>query len=168
MAIGNSLARAWRARAIRFVLALSASLALFGCTEVVQPTSTPVVFEPTPAPAGTRAQVLAGGDPLLIAAMAQPQELPPGDAESGNALYTDLGCTACHTLGSDTNVGPGFQGVYARAATRTDLSADDYIVESITRPSAFIVDGYTNVMQVFDYLSDQELADLVAFLKTVE
>ena len=166
--VGNSLARTGHVRAVLLAIGLFACFAVIGCTEVVQPTSTPIVFEPTPAPAGTRAQVLAGGDPLLVALMAQPQELPPGNAATGNALYSDLGCTACHTLGADTNVGPGFQGVYARAGTRTELSADDYIVESITRPSAYIVEGYTNVMQVFDYLSDQELADLIAFLKTLE
>lgn len=143
------------------------AIALGACTEVAQPTSTPVVFEPTSAPAGTRAQVLAGGDPLLIAMLSQPQELPEGDAASGEELYTSLGCVACHTLTDEMLVGPGFRGVYERAATRTDLSAEDYLVESITQPAAFVVEGFTNSMQVFDYLSDQELADLVAFLQTV-
>ena len=150
------------------LVGICVAIAMIGCTEVVQPTSTPVPFDPTAAPVGTRAQVLAGGDPLALAALAQPKELPPGDADSGNDLYTTLGCTACHTLTSETVVGPGFQDVYERAATRTDLSADDYLVESITRPSAHIVDGFSNVMQVFDYLTDQELADLLAFLKTVQ
>lgn len=168
MLAGNLLA--WRAlsRIVALSVGVSAAVVLMGCTEVVQPTSTPVTFDPTAAPAGTRAQVLAGGDPLALAALAQPKELPPGDADSGNDLYTSLGCTACHTLTSETVVGPGFQDVYERAAARTDQSADDYLVESITRPSAYIVDGFSNVMQVFDYLSDQELADLLAFLKTVQ
>lgn len=166
---GDASART-RARrtAIGLAVAICGALALVACTEIVQPTATAVVFEPTPAPAGTRAQVLAGGDPLLLAAIAQPKELPPGDAAAGEGLYTSLGCTACHTLDSETVVGPGFQGVYARAATRTELSADDYIVESLTKPAAYLVDGFTNVMQVFDYLSDQEIADIIAFLKTVQ
>ena len=154
--------------AVIIAIVASVAIALTACTEIIQPTATPVEFDPTPAPAGTRAQVLAGGDPIALAALAQPKELPPGDADSGEGLYTGLGCTACHTLGSDTLVGPGFQGIYARAATRTELSADDYISESLTKPAAFLVDGFTNVMQVFDYLSDQEIADIIAFLKTVQ
>ena len=162
-----------RVRHMRVPVTLSivvacATLIVAACTEVVQPTSTPVVFEPTPAPAGTRAQVLAGADPLTLAMLAQPRELPSGTATAGEALYTGLGCTACHTLTDETLVGPGFSGIYARAGTRTDMSADDYIVESLTRPAAFVVDGFTNTMQVFDYLSDQEIADIIAFLKTVD
>ena len=166
---GNKFERQCAARVAAVVAVVAcAAVALAACTEIIQPTATPVEFEPTPAPAGTRAQVLAGGDALALVALAQPKELPPGDAASGQDLYTGLGCTACHTLGSDTLVGPGFQGIYARAATRTDLSADDYISESLTKPAAFLVDGFTNVMQVFDYLSDQEIADIIAFLKTVQ
>ena len=166
---GNRLARHRAARvAVGLAVAMCTAIALIACTEIVQPTSTPVVFDPTPAPAGTRDQILAGADPLTLVALAQPKELPPGNADSGEGLYTSLGCTACHTLDSETVVGPGFQGVYARAATRTELSADEYIAQSLTEPAAYLVDGFTNVMQVFDYLSDQEVADIIAFLKTVQ
>ena len=166
---GNGAARLRAPRiAILIAVIACAAMTMVACTEIIHPTATSVAFEPTPAPAGTRAQVLAGGDPIAIAALSQPKELPPGSADSGQELYNSLGCTACHTLGSDTLVGPGFQDIYARAATRTDLSADDYIAESLTKPAAFLVDGFSNVMQVFDYLSDQEVADIIAFLKTVQ
>ena len=57
------------------------------------------------------------------------------------------------------------RGLYARAGERTELEAEDYLIQSITKPSAFIAEGFTNVMPAFDYLSDQELADLIAFVQ---
>lgn len=155
-----------RPAVLSFILLILASVLFVGCTEVANPTATAVVFDPTPAPPGTRALVLAGGSGAdLSALVAQPIELPPGDAGSGEALHTSLGCAACHSIADDVIVGPGWQGLYARAGDRTDLEADDYLVQSITKPSKFIVEGFTNVMPAFDYLSDQELADLIAFVK---
>ncbi len=154
-----------RPAVLTFTLLILASVLLIGCTEVAQPTATAVVFDPTPAPPGTRELVLAGGSGVDLAALAKPVELPEGDATSGEALHTSLGCAACHSTADDVIVGPGWQGLYARAGDRTDLEADDYLVQSITKPSTFIVEGFTNVMPAFDYLSDQELADLIAFVK---
>ncbi len=144
-----------------------AAVSIVACTEVPIPTSTPVSFEPTAADPGTRALVLAGGSEIDIAALSQPRELPEGDGSRGEALYNTLGCTACHTLTDEVVVGPGFRGLYGRAGDRTSLSADEYIIQSMTKPSAFVVEGFTNSMQVFDYLTDQELADVIAFLKTI-
>ncbi len=156
----------YRPAALNFTLLILASVFLIGCAEVANPTATAVVFDPTPAPPGTRALVLAGGSGADLSALAaQPIELPPGDASNGEALHTSLGCAACHSVGDDVIVGPGWKGLYGRAGTRTDLGTDDYLVQSITKPSKFIVEGFTNVMPAFDYLSDQELADLIAFVE---
>ncbi len=156
----------YRPAVLTLTLLILASVLLIGCTEVANPTATAVVFDPTPAPPGTRALVLAGGSGADLSALAaQPIELPPGDANSGEALHTSLGCAACHSVGEDVIVGPGWKGLYARAGERTDLDAEDYLVQSITKPSKFIAEGFTNVMPAFDYLSDQELADLIAFVK---
>lgn len=155
-----------RLAVLSFTLLILASALLIGCTEVANPTATAVVFDPTPAPPGTRELVLAGGSGADISALvAQPIELPEGDASSGEELHTSLGCAACHSVGEDVIVGPGWKGLYARAGERTDLEADDYLVQSITKPSKFIAEGFTNVMPAFDYLSDQEIADLIAFVK---
>ncbi len=166
---GNSFERGKpvgrRVTFLSLILMILASVVWAGCTEVANPTATAVVFEPTPAPPGTRALVLAGGADVDLAALAQPVELPEGDASNGEALHTSLGCAACHSVGEDVIVGPGWKGLYARAGERTDQEADDYLVEAITKPSKYIVDGFTNVMPAFDYLSDQEVADLIAFVK---
>ncbi len=166
---GYSFKRAKLGRSIfatsGMILLLIASVLMAGCAEVPKPTATAVAFDPTPAPPGTRELVLAGASAADIAALAQPVELPEGDASSGEALHTSLGCAACHSVGEDVIVGPGWKGLYARAGERTELDAEEYLVQSITKPSKFIAEGFTNVMPAFDYLSDQELADLIAFVK---
>ncbi len=95
--------------------------------------------------------------------------LPVGVPEEGRRLYGSIGCSGCHSLGSDRIVGPGFKGVGDRAKSRRPgLSADEYIVESIVDPRAFIVEGFPRQMPAFDELSTQQIADLLAFLKTVK
>lgn len=161
--IGKSRGKTAAASLIALLLA---SVLIAGCTEVPNPTATAVTFDPTPAAPGTRDLVLAGASSADIAAFAaEPVELPEGDATNGEALHTSLGCAACHSVGEDVIVGPGWKGLYARAGERTDLEAENYLVQSITKPSKFIPEGFTNVMPAFDYLSDQELADLIAFVK---
>ena len=157
-----------RLAALGFALIILTSLFLIGCSELAKPTATAVAFDPTPAPPGTRELVLAGASAVDLAALAQPVELPEGVASNGEQLHTTLGCAACHSIADDVIVGPGWKGLYARAGERTDLEAEDYLVQSITKPSKFIAEGFTNVMPSFDYLSDQELADLIAFVKTNE
>ena len=122
----------------------------------------------------TETEVAAIADYLLA--------LVPGDAdepvnggggttdpvEVGQALFAS-NCTACHSTGSDTRVGPGLAGVGDRAGTRVDgLSADDYIKQSLREPNAYLVDGFAGGMQAFTTLTDEEIDGLVAYLKTLE
>ncbi|MBE2220754.1 MAG: c-type cytochrome [Anaerolineae bacterium] len=102
-----------------------------------------------------------------------------GDAARGEALYKQTiigeasapGCITCHSLDEGVVlVGPSHAGMGARAnGAVAGLSADQYLEQSITEPNAHITDGYTEgVMYQFygNDLSAQEIADLVAFLKT--
>ncbi len=158
-----------RAAAAGLMVLVLASVLTAACTEVPNPTATAVSFEPTPAAPGTRDLVLAGASAADLAAFAaEPIELPEGNASNGEALHTSLGCAACHSVADDVIVGPGWKGLYARAGERTELEAEDYLVQSIIKPSSYIAEGFTNVMPAFDYLSDQELADLIAFVKANE
>jgi cytochrome c oxidase subunit 2 len=94
--------------------------------------------------------------------------LPAGNAATGSALYTSMGCAACHTLDGTTLVGPSFKGLGNRAASRKPgYSATLYLHESIVQPCAHGLPGFTCVMpQDFgDRLSAQDLADLIAFLQ---
>lgn len=102
-----------------------------------------------------------------------------GDAAKGEELYKQTiigeasapGCITCHSLDEGVVlVGPSHAGIGARAnGAVAGESADEYLEKSIREPNAHITDGFTEgvMYQFYDNdLSDQEIADLVAFLKT--
>jgi cytochrome c2 len=87
---------------------------------------------------------------------------------AGEQLFSANGCTACHSTGEDTIIGPGLSGVYVRAGERTALDVDGYIEQSIREPDVFVVDGFiAGLMPSFDELSASEITDLIAYLKTL-
>ncbi len=88
--------------------------------------------------------------------------------ERGEQLFVSIGCNACHSLDADTTiVGPSLVGIADRAGTRTSLSADEYLQQSINDPGAYIVEGFTNSMVVPKIPPDQ-INDLIAYIKTLE
>ena len=109
------------------------------------------------------------------------QELPAGDAANGEALATSKGCAACHIT---TNNGPawaasaGQPGIGDRAATRFSqedytgaaTSAEQYLLESIVSPSAYVVPGFVIQMPANfgQSLTAQETADLIAYMLTLK
>ena len=86
-----------------------------------------------------------------------------GDPAAGREVFTSAGCNTCHTLadaGATAQVGPNLDEV---------LRGQDaaFIHESIVNPNAMVAEGFPpNVMpgNYGEQLSEQELADLVAYL----
>jgi cytochrome c2 len=82
------------------------------------------------------------------------------------------GCLICHKITETGNErGPDLRGVGARAATRVPgLTAEQYIVQSLREPQAFLVPGYPPIMPAAIYppadLSATELKAVVAFLES--
>jgi cytochrome c551/c552 len=121
----------------------------------------------TPTPAGPK------GQSPIEALQAEFDKLPKGNPTTGQALFSSKGCVACHSLQPDVKiVGPSQAGIATRAATRKPgYSAELYIYESITRPNAYVVDGFLPDLmpQTFkDTLTPQELADVIAFFMTLK
>ena len=104
-----------------------------------------------------------------------------GDAARGEKLYSQAtigtksaeGCTSCHNY--DEAEGPAENAPYtAGTATRAEtrvagMSAEEYIHESIVNPNAYVVEGFQegDMYQTFsEELSEQQIADLVAYLLT--
>ena len=112
--------------------------------------------------------VTPSDDPRFIAV----SELT-GDAANGEVRYAATGCIGCHAGGA---VGPATTGTWARVeADRltldefADYTVAGYIYESITNPNAFVAEGYApGVMpqNLGDLLSDQDIADIMAYLET--
>jgi mono/diheme cytochrome c family protein len=110
------------------------------------------------------------------------QELPAGDAAKGQSIAATQGCVGCHV---STNTGPAWMastsqpGIGARAETRISesgyagraTSAEQYLLESIVNPAAYIVPGFETVNMPPNYgslLTAQDAADLVAYLLTLK
>lgn len=134
---------------------------------------------------------LVAGAVLLLTAcfnpgptvVAQPEPLPPlgpitiivGDgataAPEGVPASFVTTCGICHTVadaGTTGTIGPELSHIGTIAATRTSLSAEEYIRQSIDDPGAFISPGYTPLMTagLHDVLGDDYEA-VVAYLLTL-
>ncbi|MGF1669863.1 MAG: c-type cytochrome [Balneolaceae bacterium] len=98
-------------------------------------------------------------------------EADPGDvsAERGEQLYTRYVCNTCHSVDGSRLVGPSFADLYGSEVPLEDgttvIADEDYLYESIVEPGAKVVQGYPNVMQSYNYLSESELHSLIEFIK---
>jgi len=89
----------------------------------------------------------------------------------GQALTVQNGCTACHTTDGTSGIGPTWFGLYdepVELADGTTVTADDeYIKESILDPQAKIVAGFETVLMPPFQFTDEQLADIIAYLQTL-
>jgi cytochrome c oxidase subunit 2 len=97
--------------------------------------------------------------------------------EHGAILYKTKACAGCHSIDGTKVVGPTFKGLYGHQVTvltggaeRNVKADDEYIKHSILEPNADVVKGYPpNVMpSQKGQLTDQDIADLTAYIKTLE
>jgi mono/diheme cytochrome c family protein len=93
---------------------------------------------------------------------------PAGDAAAGKQLFAAQGCNSCHTFkpaGATAKVGPDLDNLAADATKAKRGSVQQYAVESIKDPNAYVAPGFPKgVMPAFASLGDKKIADLVAFL----
>ena len=111
-----------------------------------------------------------GASPTAVA-----DDAPAGDAAHGEDIFTHGVGDApslCELPRADANfrLGPDLHGVVERAGQRVPgLTADEYMHQSILHPSDYLVPGYGNLMypRYSSVLSEQDVADLIAFLHTL-
>jgi cytochrome c oxidase subunit 2 len=100
----------------------------------------------------------------------RPVSAEGGPVEQGRALADAKGCVACHTVDGSTRVGPTWKGLYGKSENMRDGSTalvdDAYLRAFIRDPQARGVKGFTPVMPKIP-LSDEELAALVAYIKSL-
>ena len=79
-----------------------------------------------------------------------------------------IGCIMCHSLSNEKTVGPSLKYIGKRAALSVpNMTARQYIYQSITDPDAHIVAGYTPSIMYSSYkqeLTELEINSLVEFL----
>ncbi len=94
--------------------------------------------------------------------------------ELGARLYARKGCASCHSIDGSTIVGPSLKGIWGAERNFEDgskLTADaEYIRESIIKPQAKIVKGFTGArMNSFaGQLEEKDIDHLIEFLKTLK
>lgn len=90
----------------------------------------------------------------------------------GEKIYTAK-CATCHSIDGTPKVGPTWKGLFGSQRTFVDggsqTADENYMRESILEPNAHIVQGFTPAMPTFQgQLDDQELSDLIAYIKSVK
>ncbi len=98
--------------------------------------------------------------------------LAKGGPVAGQAIVAQEGCGGCHSIDGTKMTGPTWRGLYQSQVPLSDgrtVTADQaYLTESIKDPNAKIVAGFpANVMPHFD-LTDQQIADIVAYIETLK
>ena len=107
------------------------------------------------------------------------EELPPEystkkpNSDWGKALYTQLGCLACHSTDGTRGHGPSFAGVFGSNRKITGVEEpvfanEDYIIESIQKPMEKVVDGFPPGYMPPYLIPDEQIRSLVLYLKTLK
>ncbi len=110
-------------------------------------------------------------DTWLESGNAVDESIPP--AERGEALVSQNGCNACHSVDGSSGVGPSFAGLWGSERTFQNaepVTADEnYIRESILESNAKILEGYDPVMPAYQgVINDQQISDIIEYIKTLE
>jgi cytochrome c oxidase subunit 2 len=93
--------------------------------------------------------------------------------ELGSRLFV-RNCATCHSVGTDTVIGPGFEGSWgsAREFSNADPIKDfnaEYVRESIITPNVKVVKGFPAKMNSFKgLLSEKEIDYLIEYIKTLK
>ena len=89
---------------------------------------------------------------------------------AGRMVFMTKTCSACHTDNGTRLVGPTFKGFWGTQREleggTTALADEAYLRESLTDPNAKVAKGFPPAMLPVA-LTDQEIADLIAYLESI-
>lgn len=90
----------------------------------------------------------------------------------GEQLFVQNGCPSCHSVdGTTRSQGPNLRGKFGTEEHFEDgttaMIDESYVRESILRPQARIVQGYSNVQMSSFVLNDARLDALVAYVRSL-
>jgi len=95
-----------------------------------------------------------------------------GGPDAGKALVAQNGCGGCHSIDGSKLVGPTWRGLFGSQVKLADgsvVTADEaYLIESIAKPSAKVVDGFPDhVMPTFN-LTDAQIKNIASYIETLK
>jgi cytochrome c oxidase subunit 2 len=92
-------------------------------------------------------------------------------ARRGRQRFLQYQCVTCHSGTSDAKA-PNLEGLYRRqvnlADGRTVVADENYLRESIVNPRVKIVAGFEPIMPTFQGIPEEELLELLAFIKGLQ
>lgn len=110
---------------------------------------------------------LIGG---LLAVPSETAAISDPVVEAGAKLFVSQGCAACHQEGS-AQLGPSLQGIFGTEEELVDgsmvLVDEGYLRESIRNPQSKVVKGFAAAMPPYAHLSEEDVDELVAYLKSL-
>jgi len=90
--------------------------------------------------------------------------------QRGAATFDKLACGNCHS-NKDTDRAPTLYGFFGKTRKFTDGSAtvadEAYFRKSLIDPYEKINQGYTNTMQAYNDLSEEEILNMIAYVKSL-
>lgn len=93
-------------------------------------------------------------------ALAEEKKAKTGDAAKGKEIFEQ--CAACHSADTaEKKVGPSLKGLYKRAKMNNGKAVTDANVKAVINA------GGNGMPPYADLLSDEEKADVLAYLKTL-
>lgn len=105
----------------------------------------------------------AGGNAIKLATRSM--------EEGGKALYDQLACANCHNGTSAERGGGVLTGVAGATVALQDgksvRATDEYLRESLVKPNEKIVKGYWPTMPAYDQLTEEQILQLIAYIKTL-
>jgi len=140
------------------VLALGAVLSACGTNELAE--------DLTPIPTLPQGQEPALADAITNGAGLQTSASDDPAVAEGQELWASLGCSGCHQA-EDSPAAPGLNLMAGRAPERKeDMSAEEYLHESIVEPDAFVAPPYERPMPGLG-VTDEQANSLVAFILSI-
>jgi cytochrome c oxidase subunit 2 len=93
----------------------------------------------------------------------------------GEQVYTLKGCGACHKTDGTSQIAPAWNGLYGKeenvreSGKITSIKVDDdYIRESIKTPQKKIVVGFENTPMPTLPMTDEEMNQVMAYIKSLK
>jgi mono/diheme cytochrome c family protein len=119
--------------------------------------------------------IAATAPPIDAAAVPPPPEAKadsPDAVARGAALFEQRACKACHDPGAGVRpIGAPLQGLWGTQVALVDgtsvLVDEPYLRESILEPAAKLRVGFNNVMPAFPIFTDGEMADIIAYIRSL-
>ncbi len=93
-----------------------------------------------------------------------------GLVETGRAIAQQQGCLGCHSIDGSPGTGPTWKGLFGKQEKLADGSTivvdEAFLKESVSNPSATVIEGFSPIMPPYQLTPDQ-LDSLVAYTKSL-